>query len=105
MLRTPPQDSSASLGDESVSVNQRLFYSVAAGFEAARRVELLPKGHRSRRLHGHSFLAKIRTALPKRWAAFPGAEVGALQDMLQSAIAPLDYEFLNKRLDAPTDEN
>ena len=86
-------------------MKEQLFYAAAAGFEGARRVELFPKGHRSRRLHGHSFLAKVRVALPKAWASFPGDEVGGLHDLLQKAVAPLDYDFLNKHLNLPTDEN
>jgi 6-pyruvoyltetrahydropterin/6-carboxytetrahydropterin synthase len=86
-------------------VTERLFFAAAIGFEAARRVTLLPKGHRSRRVHGHSFLAKVRATLDDRWARFPGAEVGQLRGRLEAAVAPLDYNDLNLELTQPTDEN
>lgn len=82
------------------------FYTVAATpFEAARRVGILPPGHRSRRLHGHSFLARVRAQLTPDWAPFPGAEADALTERLLGCVAPLDYSLLNERLPVPTDEN
>lgn len=86
-------------------MSEQLFFAAAVCFEAARQVTLLPDGHRSRRLHGHSFLAKIRVKKNEGWAKFPGDEVGELRRRLAKAIAPLDYEHLNKKLDQPTDEN
>ena len=87
------------------STEVKLLYAAAASFEAACRVANLPEGHRSRRLHGHSFLAKIRVALPAHWASFPGGEVDELRERLESAVAPLDYRLLNELVDQPTDEN
>jgi 6-pyruvoyltetrahydropterin/6-carboxytetrahydropterin synthase len=84
---------------------ERLFHAAAAPFEAARRVSILPDGHRSRRLHGHSFLAKVRADLPPDWAPFPGAETGALTEALSTCVAALDYRDLNEQLPIPTDEN
>ncbi len=86
-------------------MNQRLFHIATAPFEAACRVPVLPPGHRSRRLHGHSFLARVRAVLPDGWAGFPGAEPGDLQAALARCIAPLDYSDLNSHLPVPTDEN
>ena len=86
-------------------MTEKLLYVVAANFEAARRVSILPEGHRSRNLHGHSFLAKVRCALPDGWASFPGGEVRELRERLASTIAPLDYNELNQELEQPTDEN
>ncbi len=83
----------------------RTLYAASAGFEAARHVDILPEGHRSRRMHGHSFLAKLRCELPPGWAAFPGGEVERLRDELQSRIARLDYRLLNEQIEQPTDEN
>ena len=84
---------------------ERLLYTAAVPFEAARRVTFLPEGHRSRRLHGHSFLAKVRVELPDNWAAFRGGEVDELRSKLVEAVAPLDYQALNDVLEQPTDEN
>lgn len=82
-----------------------LLHVAAAGFESACRIDVLPEGHRSRRLHGHSFLAKLRARLPQGWASFPGGEVGDLGARLADALEPLDYGLLNDRIARPTDEN
>lgn len=82
-----------------------LLFAASAGFEAARQVQVLPPGHRSRRLHGHSFLARVRCALPSGWADFPGGEVDRLRRELQAAVSTLDYQYLNEQLAQPTDEN
>ncbi|MFO1372757.1 MAG: 6-carboxytetrahydropterin synthase [Candidatus Competibacteraceae bacterium] len=83
----------------------RLYTIAAVPFEAARQVDILPVGHRARRLHGHSFLARVRAALPADWAPFPGAETDTLVQRLQTAVAPLDYCRLNDHLAVPTDEH
>jgi 6-pyruvoyltetrahydropterin/6-carboxytetrahydropterin synthase len=84
---------------------ERLLHTAAAPFEAARRVSILADGHPSRRLHGHSFLARVRADLPPDWASFPGAETGALSEALETCVAALDYQDLNEQLPIPTDEN
>ena len=83
----------------------KTLFAASAGFEAARHVDILPVGHRSRRLHGHSFLATVRCALPSGWARFPGGEVDRLRSDLETAIAQLDYRLLNEQVQQPTDEN
>jgi 6-pyruvoyltetrahydropterin/6-carboxytetrahydropterin synthase len=80
-------------------------FTAAVPFEAARRISVVPLDHRARRVHGHSFLAKLRTTLPVRWASFPGGEVDELRMALEKAIEPLDYQSLNDGLPEPTDEN
>jgi 6-pyruvoyltetrahydropterin/6-carboxytetrahydropterin synthase len=86
-------------------VPEQLLFAAAVPFESARQVTVLPIGHRSRRLHGHSFMAKVRVALPQGWASFPGGEVGDLRAHLARCIEPLDYHMLNDQLAQPTDEN
>ena len=86
-------------------MTERLLHTAVAPFEAARRVSILPSGHRSRRLHGHSFLAKVRADLPPDWVPFTGAETGALSEALTTCVAALDYRDLNEQLPIPTDEN
>ncbi len=88
-----------------MTLSVKTLFAASAGFEAARHVDILPVGHRSRRLHGHSFLAKVRCALPAGWARFPGGEVERLRSELESRIAQLDYRLLNEQLQQPTDEN
>lgn len=83
-------------------MNETLFYTAAAPFEAACRIESpqgspLPVGHCARRLHGHSFLAKLRVQ--------NAASVEALRRQLGECVAPLDYNDLNQFLPMPTDEN
>lgn len=77
----------------------------SAEFEAARQVDVLPEGHPCRNLHGHSFVATVFAEVPPRLAAYPGGEVEALRERLQSVVAPLNYAHLNKVVDQPTDEN
>jgi 6-pyruvoyltetrahydropterin/6-carboxytetrahydropterin synthase len=83
----------------------RTLFAASSPFEAACRIDVLPDGHRSRRLHGHSFLAKLRCALPAGWAPFPGGEVEGLRDALAARVAALDYRLLNDVVAQPTDEN
>lgn len=82
----------------------RHFFIAQAGFEAARQLHQLPVGHRASRLHGHSFLVRVRAALDGGWAAFPGGELSRLQDTLAAVAAPLDHELLNERVDEPSDD-
>lgn len=86
-------------------MSDSLYHVAAAPFEAARRVETLPQEHRSRRLHGHSFLARVRASLPEGWAPFPGVETATLTTTLSDCVARLDYDLLNNHLAVPTDEN
>ncbi|MEO5332821.1 MAG: 6-carboxytetrahydropterin synthase [Magnetococcus sp. YQC-5] len=84
---------------------ETLFYTSTLPFEAARCVPLLPEGHRSRRLHGHTFLAKIAATLQPEFSLFPGSEVTELRKLWSQILQPLDYGLLNDRLTQPTDEN
>lgn len=86
-------------------MTERLLYTAAAPFEAARRVGVLPEDHRSHRLHGHSFQARVRAELPEGWNSFPGGEVDALSARLTQCVSAFDYDFLNDHLAVPTDEN
>jgi len=95
------------------SMTEQLFHTAAAPFEAALRVPVLPPGHRAARLHGHSYRARVRAALPVGWApggsgaddGFVGGETDALRSALTAAVAPLDCADLNDQLPTPTDEN
>ena len=80
-------------------------HTASSGFEAARQVGVLPDAHRARRLHGHSFMARVRADLPANWGPYPGAEVKTLTEQLQACTAQLDYRLLNDVLPLPTDEN
>jgi hypothetical protein len=73
-----------------ICMHPHTLISAASGFESAAQVTLLPVGHRSRGLHGHSYLATVRTALPAGWAPFPGSEVEALRARMGETVAPLD---------------
>ncbi|WP_041603788.1 6-carboxytetrahydropterin synthase [Thioflavicoccus mobilis] len=86
-------------------MGEQLFHVAAAPFEAARRVAILPSGHRARRLHGHSFIARVWAAVPLGWASSPGGEGDALAAALGERVAQLDYRDLNEHLPVPTDEN
>jgi len=84
---------------------ERLLFAAAVPFEAARHISVLPEGHRSRQLHGHSFTAKVRAELPNQWGPFPGDEIDQLRTLLARAVTPLDYQLLNATVARPTDEN
>ncbi len=84
-------------------MNDRLYFIAAAPFEAARCLTGT-QDERQMRLHGHSFLARVRATLPRGFASFPGAEAEVLTQRLQDAVAPLDYAFLNEHVPNPTDE-
>jgi 6-pyruvoyltetrahydropterin/6-carboxytetrahydropterin synthase len=86
-------------------MTERLLYTAAAPFEAARAVSILPQGHRARNLHGHSFVARVRAEVPHGWAPFPGDEAATLSEAIRSSVEPLDYQQLNDHLVTPTDEN
>lgn len=83
-------------------------HTASRHFESARQVGILPSGHRSYGLHGHSFVARIRADLPAAWAPYPGAEVHTLGQRLGACTSQLDYRLLNEVLppdQPPTDEN
>ncbi|MHB1677188.1 MAG: 6-carboxytetrahydropterin synthase [Sulfuriferula sp.] len=85
-------------------MTEQLFFAAAAGFEAARQLFRLPESHRSNSLHGHSFAANIRVALPESWGEYPGGELVKLREHLANAVEPLDYAHLNKMFQQPADE-
>lgn len=80
-------------------------HAASSGFESARQVDVLPEGHKCRRVHGHSFVAKIRADLPLEWAPYPGGEVRSLTEGLRACTSALDYRLLNEMIDPPSDEN
>lgn len=79
--------------------------SASVEFNAARRVTVLPEGHRCRSLHGHGFRTSVFAELPAGWSRYPGGEVDALRRQLERCVAPLDYADLNTVVEQPTDEN
>lgn len=80
-------------------------FAASSTFESARQVAVLYADHPARRLHGHSFTAKVRAALDAGWAPWPGGEVSELARLLGACTAQLDYRHLNELLAVPTDEN
>ena len=86
-------------------MKSRNYALASVPFEAARHVDILPEGHRSRNLHGHSFSASVRVALSNGWTPFAGAETDGLRNQLAACVAPLDYTVLTDFIAVPTDEN
>lgn len=82
-------------------MSERLYHLAGAAFEAARRVDHLPQGHRSRRLHGHSFLTRVFARSVEGWSH----QSETLVEALNRCVAPLNYASLNDHLPVPTDEN
>ena len=79
--------------------------TASCGFESACHIPVLPAGHRSRGLHGHSYFATVRALLPAGWAPFEGGEVDELRRRIEACVAPLDHALLNDQVEQPTDEN
>lgn len=82
-----------------------MFYTVAARFEAARRLAWLPNDHRMASLHGHSFVARAMIPSSVVSSNGPVDHVDRLRGELATVVAPLDYCDLNRILDRPTDVN
>jgi len=86
-------------------MSDQIYVFGASRFEAARRVEILPEGHRSRRLHGHSFTVKACARLNEGLGDFPGIEPTHLRRSMAFCVQHLDYRLLNEVVSVPTDEN
>ena len=69
-------------------MTERLFHVAAAPFEAARRVSILPEGHRSRRLHGHGFEVILHADQD-----LGAGDMGVDFDHLGAIWAPLHHEL------------
>jgi 6-pyruvoyltetrahydropterin/6-carboxytetrahydropterin synthase len=87
------------------SQSDKTRYLVSVPFEAARQISSLPDAHRCSGLHGHSFLAGLRCALPAGFASYPGGELEALQAQWRADVAQLDYRLINDQIASPTDLN
>lgn len=83
----------------------KIKYIATTAFEAARHVDVLPEKHRSRRLHGHSFLASVHCCLPDGFSSYPGGELDTIKSRLENQVKKLDYCLLNDQIKTPTDEN
>lgn len=84
-------------------MSERLYFIASTSFEAARH---LPSTTGARgRLHGHSFVVRVRAALPAGFAPFDGVAAETLATRLQEVVAPLDYTLLNEQLAEPSDGN
>lgn len=78
-------------------------HTAEVGFEAARSLPMQPAGHPQQRLHGHSFVARLRAATGPTWRQFPGSEVSQLRDHLATQAHTLDHRHLNEHLTHPSD--
>jgi 6-pyruvoyltetrahydropterin/6-carboxytetrahydropterin synthase len=78
-------------------MSARLLHLAAAPFEAAVHIPVLAAEHPARRLHGHSFQARVRAAGAR--------DADELAARLADVVAPLDHSLLNDTLEVPTDEN
>ena len=81
----------------------QLYYLASGQFEAACQMSNLSKQHRASRLHGHSYQVSMRT--PHSEKNEQGLSLQNLDSHLQKIITPLDYSFLNDRINIPSDEN
>ena len=88
-----------------LDVTNKTTFVATAAFEAARRIDELPVGHRAHGLHGHGFLASLRCCPPLGSTPFPGGELDSLQAVLAPVAAQLDYRLLNDQVASPTNPN
>ncbi len=79
-------------------------FIASSSFEAARSVDIFPKNHKSRNLHGHSFWASIISGFEHDFK-FNGSEHVMLKEKLLRVTENFDYSHLNKLIRIPTDEN
>jgi len=87
-------------------MSDKIYYLATMPFESACQIDILPEAHPAAQLHGHSYLASVRVPMTPSAASHTASEpVAFLKEHLQSTIEPLNYTFLNKHLDTPTDEN
>ena len=86
-------------------MSMALHFVATARFEAACRIPMLPDGHPSQGLHGHSYVARVRARPSDGWCGFAGAAAETLAEVLRNSVATLDYADLNQYLPSPTDEN
>ncbi|MFT5260009.1 MAG: 6-pyruvoyltetrahydropterin/6-carboxytetrahydropterin synthase [Saprospiraceae bacterium] len=84
---------------------QKCYTVVNAPFEAACKIDSMAADAPASRLHGHSYLARIRAELPQSWGQFVGSEVDELHQQLLATVAPLDHRYLNDIINNPTNEN
>jgi 6-pyruvoyltetrahydropterin/6-carboxytetrahydropterin synthase len=81
----------------------QIHYFAQSRFEAARRLERLPRGHPRQGLHGHGFRIAVRGQAPG--SPCPGGEPQALGEALEQRLAPLRYHLVNETVryadDAP----
>jgi 6-pyruvoyltetrahydropterin/6-carboxytetrahydropterin synthase len=84
-------------------MTDKLFYIASSSFEAACQINIFDRHHPASNLHGHSYQASIRVPF-KELQEISQAE-SFLQQHLDDIVSPLNYSFLNDKLDIPTDEN
>ena len=85
------------------NMKDEFYYVSTASFEAARKVEILPEGHRARNLHGHSFQARMvcHDQEGKDQLQYSKTQ----HKKFKEAANKLDYSYLNDTVSIPTDEN
>lgn len=85
-------------------MSSTLYYLATLPFESACQIKSLPDSYPAAQLHGHSYSASLRVAMPdiKKKGQDP---VNFLKTHLQKTIDPLNYSLLNTHISIPTDEN
>ena len=86
-------------------MSAQLFYEAISRFEAACHVDVLPHGHRARRMHGHSYIVRARTPANAQAKRQAGVGLVELSNSLSASSEALNYSLLNETIDVPTDEN
>jgi 6-pyruvoyltetrahydropterin/6-carboxytetrahydropterin synthase len=77
-------------------MTERLYHLAAAPFAAARRVSILPGGHRSRRLHGQSCPLRLHLTAPQEPVLGWTVDYGDVKDLFEPVHKQLDHHLLNE---------
>jgi 6-pyruvoyltetrahydropterin/6-carboxytetrahydropterin synthase len=82
-------------------VKNKLFLYGQKEFNAARQLKILPGDHPSNNLHGHTFKGGVRLKLEDG----SNLSLTGIKEDLSNVINPMDFSFLNERIQNPSDLN
>ena len=82
-------------------MKNKLFLYGQKEFNAARQLKILPEDHPSNNLHGHTFKGGVRLELEDG----SSLSLADIKEDLSNVINPMDFSFLNERIQNPSDLN
>jgi 6-pyruvoyltetrahydropterin/6-carboxytetrahydropterin synthase len=79
--------------------------SVEAGWEAAHWLPGVPEGHKCRRMHGHSYRARVTLRGPVDAGTGMVVDFSEPKSVLRALTGSLDHQVMNDAVENPTVEN